>query len=144
MTRHHLANTIELDLFNRPGAERIAMTCAGAFAKLAGCPSARIEDLKTVVAEATDNAVTHGNRQRPDGRVKVSIRLEDGAIHVAVTDEGNGLEREVPDPDFDRILAGEAPPAGIGIFLMRRLSDRLAFEPLSKGGHIVRITVRCH
>ena len=142
MTAHDRDETVELVLFNRAGVERIALACAGAYAALAGCPPDRIEDLKTAVAEATANAVMHGNRSNPDARVTVALGLIEGGIEATVTDQGEGLKREVPDPDIVRIIERGEQPSGIGLFLMRRLSDRVSFESHPEGGHSVRITVR--
>ena len=52
--------TIEVILPNQIGYERIAMASSASFAKLLGFSPARIEDLKTVVAEAAVNAMQHG------------------------------------------------------------------------------------
>ena len=143
MTANKFKENVDLVLFSQTGVERIAMACAAAFAVMAGCSAARIEDLKTAVAEATSNAVVHGNRLRHDALVKVSLRLRKHAVEAVITDEGGGIEREVPEPDIERIIAGEAQPDGIGMFLIRRLADIVVFEPLSANGHSVRIIVNC-
>ena len=61
---------IEVILPNRMGYERIAMASSASFAKMYGFSPARIEDLKTVVAEATVNAMQHGNRAAYECAVK--------------------------------------------------------------------------
>jgi len=135
-------HSVELILPSELGYERIAMACSASMAKMHGCPEDRIEDLKTVVAEAAINAMQHGNRGRPESRVAVKIEVAEDTIHIAVTDEGEGLRVEVADPDIDRLIENNAPPVGFGLFLMRKLSDRLEFDQLSEGGHRVRMAVR--
>ena len=118
------------------------MACSATLAKMHGCPEDRIEDLKTVVAEAAINAMQHGNRGRPESRVTVKIEVAEDTIHVAVMDEGEGLREEVADPDIERVIADNAPAVGFGLFLMRKLADFIEFDRMSEGGHRVRMAVR--
>src|SRR5210317_699704 len=85
--------TVEVDLPNVNGYERIAMECSASFAKIGGLEKDRIEDLKTAVAEACLNAMEHGNKGRPDARVVVSMHLGDKDFRVSVKDEGNGISQ---------------------------------------------------
>jgi anti-sigma regulatory factor (Ser/Thr protein kinase) len=135
-------HSVELTLPNELGYERIAMACSASLAKMYGCPADRIEDLKTVVAEAAINAMQHGNKFRPESRVIVKIEVAEDTIHVSVTDEGGGLREEVADPDIERLIKENVPAVGFGLFLMRNLSDRIEFDRMSGGGHKVRIAVR--
>jgi len=134
--------SVDLVLPNELGYERIAMACSATLAKMHGCPEDRIEDLKTVVAEAAINAMQHGNRGRPESRVTVKIEVAEDTIHVAVMDEGEGLREEVADPDIERVIADNAPAVGFGLFLMRKLADLIEFDRMSEGGHRVRMAVR--
>jgi serine/threonine-protein kinase RsbW len=142
MSRHNNSQSIEVTLPNQIGYERIAMACSASFAQMVGCTPDRIEDLKTVVAEAAINAMQHGNSGRPESRVTVSFQLEKDAIAVAVTDTGNGIERSVPEPNIERIIDNLDPVSGFGLFLIRRLADRVEFERTSSGGHVVRMAVK--
>ena len=142
MTLSPRDHSVELIIPNELGYERIAMACSASLAKMYGCPEDRIEDLKTVVAEAAINAMQHGNRGRPESRVMVKIEVAEDTIHVAVMDEGEGLQEEIADPDIERVIADNAPAVGFGLFLMRKLADRIEFDQLSEGGHRVRMAVR--
>lgn len=137
-----LNHSVELTLPNELGYERLAMACSATLAKIHGFPDARIEDLKTVVAEAATNAMQHGNRNRPGSRVTVRIEVVGEEIHVAVTDEGPGIKGAVPEPDIERVIAQLAPAVGFGLFLMRNLADRIEFRRRSGGGHVVRMVIR--
>ena len=83
--------TIEVNLANQLGYERIAMACSASFARMMGLSPERIEDLKTMVSEAAINAMEHGNKGRPDARVTVSLNCQDNTINVTVSDEGDGI-----------------------------------------------------
>ncbi len=133
--------TVEIILSNQIGYERVAMACSASFAKMYGCPPERIEDLKTVVAEAALNAMQHGNKGRPDARVVVIMNYKDKAINVSVLDEGDGITRLPPTPDIERIIKELDPPMGIGIFLIDQLADKVEFNQITDKGHAVRMAI---
>ena len=108
--------TVAVILSNEIGYERIAMACSASFAQMFGCSHERIEDLKTVVAEAAINAMEHGNKGRKDARVIVYMYCQDGTIHVSVIDEGDGIKKFPPNPDTERIIDELDPPTGFGVF----------------------------
>jgi serine/threonine-protein kinase RsbW len=108
---------------------------------LLGLSSERIEDLKTVVAEAAVNAMEHGNKGLPDSRVRVSMSYKDNAINVAVTDEGKGIKVFPPKPNIERIIDQLDPPIGFGIFLIKQLADKVEFLPAPNKGHVVNMSI---
>ena len=134
--------SIEISLPNQLGYERIAMACSATFAKMLGFSPERIEDLKTIVAEAAINAMQHGNKERPDARVTVSMTFKDDTIHVAVKDEGEGVKEILPDPDIERIVNNLDPPIGFGTFLIRELADRVEFDKTADGVSVVKMAIK--
>jgi serine/threonine-protein kinase RsbW len=134
-------NKVKIELPNTLGYERVAMACSASFAKMHGLSPARIEDLKTIVAEAATNAIQHGNRGRSDARVTVMLKLTANFLNVKVTDEGHGFKEEIKDPDIDRIIAMIDEPVGFGVFLIRNLADRVEFNRLPEGGHVVEMLI---
>ena len=133
---------VEVILSNQIGYERVAMACLASFAKMFGCPPERIEDLKTVVAEAAINAMQHGNKGRPDARVVIHMNCKDNAINVSVLDEGDGINRLPPTPDIERIINQLDPPIGFGVFLIDQLSDKVEFNQMTDEGHAVRMAIK--
>ena len=133
---------IEISLPNQVGYERIAMASAESYAKMIGLAPERIEDLKTIVAEAAINAMQHGNKQRPDARVTVSMMFEDNSIKVTVTDQGEGFEGFLPDPNIERIVNEQDPPVGFGTFLIRQLADQVEIDKTANGNNLVRMTIK--
>ena len=133
---------IEISLPNQVGYERIAMACSESFAKMHGFSPERIEDLKTIVAEAAINAMQHGNKERPDTRVSISMSFKDDTIHVAVTDEGEGVKDLTPAPDIDRIVNELDPPVGFGTFLIKELADEVEFGKTADGVGIVKMAIK--
>ena len=134
--------TVELNLPSKIGYERIAIGGLAAFAKSVGFPSSRIEDLKTSVAEACTNAVQHGNKGKPEARVLVTAKFQDDILWISVFDEGSGLKTELKDPVIERILDNLDPPVGFGVFLMKRLMDKVEFDRTSNHLHEVRMMMK--
>ena len=128
-------------LSNELGYERIAMACSASFAQMFGCSPERIEDLKTVVAEAAINAMQHGNKGRADARVIVYMNCRDSVINVSVIDEGDGIKEFPPDPDTERIIDELDPPIGYGVFLINQLADKVQFNQMTDEGNAVRMAV---
>ena len=62
---------------SEPGNERMALARVAEAVAGHGLPAARLERLKTAVAEATMNAIEHGNQGRPEIPVDVEV-IEDG------------------------------------------------------------------
>jgi anti-sigma regulatory factor (Ser/Thr protein kinase) len=56
-------------------------------------------------------------------------------------DQGEGIQGEVLYPDIDRVIEDSAPAVGFGLFLMRKLADRVEFDRNSRGGHRVRLAI---
>ena len=137
-------SAVKLILPNILGYERIAMACSASFAKLNGLPPDRIEDLKTIVAEAATNAMQHGNGGRAEARVSLLFESTPEAIRVTVKDEGNGFQNTVPDPDIERIMSKKEPPVGFGLFLIRNLADYVAYRQLPGGGHRIEMRIAMH
>lgn len=134
---------IEITLPNQVGYERIAMASAATFAKMLGLAPERIEDLKTIVAEAAINAMQHGNKGEPNARVAISMTLKEDTIHVTVADQGKKLFSSfLPDPNIERIVNELDPPVGFGTFLIRELADQVEVVKTPDGANIVRMTIK--
>lgn len=110
-----------------PGNERDAMRYVEATIRELGLPERRIERLKTAVAEATMNAMEHGNKYQEDVPVEVTVMSSAHQVAVRIRDSGGGapLPTEAQTPDLEAKLAEEQTPRGWGLFLIRSLVDEL-------------------
>jgi len=134
--------TVEVSLPNVNGYERIAMECSACFARIGGLVKERIEDLKTAVSEACLNAIEHGNKNRPDARVIVTMFLGDKDFHVSVMDEGDGISKIPQSIDITRKVANLEPPNGLGLYLIQQLVDQVEFNEKTDDGHVVKMVLK--
>ena len=133
---------VTLTLPNAIGHERIAMASLASFAKMHGYSMARIEDLKTVVAEAAINAMEHGNKGQPGAMVNIVFHYGEDAIQIMVADQGEGIKEVLPQPDIERIMRDLDPPVGFGVYLIRQLADEVEFNTDVARGHCLRMVIR--
>lgn len=109
-----------------------------------GLPPARLEPLKTAVAEAVLNAMEHGNRYRPGSSVRVSVIVSGETLVVRIADQGvgglrlQGADLHVQEPDLAAKLAGEQPPRGWGLFLIAQMTDDVRILNC-EGEHVVEL-----
>ena len=138
-------HTIEINLPNELGYERIAMACSASFAKIVGFSPERIEDLKTAVSEACINAMEHGNKNDPDARVFITMHYDDHIFTVSVMDQGKGMgnsNKPLEEPDIEKKILNLQTPRGLGVFLIKQLVDQVEFNQSTDEGHMVRMVFR--
>jgi serine phosphatase RsbU (regulator of sigma subunit)/anti-sigma regulatory factor (Ser/Thr protein kinase) len=114
----------EFELASAPGNEREAIALVeGAVAGL-GLEPARLERLKTAVAEATMNAMEHGNEYRADRPVSIRVIHSPERLSVHVTDWGDAGDVASPEkPDLEAKLEGRQKPRGWGLLLIEEMVD---------------------
>jgi serine phosphatase RsbU (regulator of sigma subunit)/anti-sigma regulatory factor (Ser/Thr protein kinase) len=84
----------------------------------------KLERLQTAVAEATLNAMEHGNRYQSDLPVHIQVLVSSTDLVVRVKDQGQNLPIPEPEkPDIEAKLAELQTPRGWGLFLMKNLVD---------------------
>ncbi len=156
-----------LDAFSlpsEPGNERLALARVAGTVKDLGLSEARLEKLKTAVAEATMNAIEHGNGNHAEIPVEVEVSQDGDEIIVAISDQGGEAESgeaksgeaksgeaksgdakasDAPteEPDLLKKLDGAQSPRGWGLFLIRNMVD--AMDITTNGQrHTIWLTMR--
>jgi anti-sigma regulatory factor (Ser/Thr protein kinase) len=125
------------------GNERVALREVAAAVDGYGLDDDQTERLKTAVAEATMNAIEHGNGNQAEIPVDINVMRVAGAIAVTITDRGGDLAEHATaeTPDLELKLRGEQRPRGWGLFLVQHMVD--AMEVSTEGDlHTVRLTMR--
>ncbi len=117
-----------LDRFSlpsEPGNEREAMQRVAAAIQPLNLPSRQLDRLKTAVAEATMNAIEHGNKNRPELPVDIEVAATEGNLIVQITDRGSVPVPDPIAPDLEAKLAGQQSPRGWGLFLIEKMVDEM-------------------
>lgn len=102
----------------------------------------RLDDLRLAVTEACSNAIKAHRPEAEDDPVVVSCHLDEDRFRVDIRDRGPGFDpdalRALPDPTDPKRLQHES---GLGIPLIRVLTDEVSFEP-ADDGTIVCMTLK--
>jgi serine/threonine-protein kinase RsbW len=127
---------VELEIPARPAyLSLVRLIVDAAVGSLApGLSVARLDDLKIAVTEACSNAIEAHEAILDDGPVVVRCVIDDHQVTVDIVDRGRGF-----DPDRVETLPAATDPrrlrheSGLGIPLMRTLTDEVAFTPDADG-----------
>ena len=131
----------EFTITSEMGNERAAMERVGEAVERFGLSPQKLERLKTAVAEATMNAIEHGNKARADVPVAVRVESSPDELLVRITDRGG--ETPIPEaetPDLDAKLAGLQKARGWGLFLIKNMVDDMRVTT-EKDHHTVELVV---
>jgi serine/threonine-protein kinase RsbW len=82
-----------------------------------------LADLKLALTEACSNSVRHAYAGGPVGSVEITYALEPDRISIEVVDDGPGF-----DPAAESNVDGELTEGGLGIAIIRSLSDGFELE----------------
>ena len=114
------------ELPSRPGNERQAMQQVAEVVAPLGLPQAKLDRLKTAVAEATMNGMEHGNKFDEAIPVLIEVARDAQNLNISITDRG--LKQPIPEaelPDLTAKLAGQQSPRGWGLFLIQNMVDEM-------------------
>jgi serine/threonine-protein kinase RsbW len=87
-----------------------------------------IADMKLALTEACSNSIRHAYDDGRDGAVEIRYELAGDNLAVEVSDDGEGF-----DPEILQVEAGELDEGGLGIAIIRALTDDLSIGPRSGG-----------
>jgi anti-sigma regulatory factor (Ser/Thr protein kinase) len=114
----------KLSVPSEPGNERQAMEAVAEAIRDLDIRGENLERLKTAVAEATMNAMEHGNKYRTELPVLIEVSASDTQVSVKITDEGSGPPAfHAETPDLKAKLEGKQSPRGWGLFLIKNMVD---------------------
>lgn len=103
-----------------------------------GLPQDAVEDLKVAVDEAVTNIVLHGYAGA-EGDIEVAVEGRRGSVVLTLVDRAPAFDMDaVQGSDLNEPL-NTRQIGGMGVHLMRTLTDSLSHEALPEGGN--RITM---
>jgi anti-sigma regulatory factor (Ser/Thr protein kinase) len=124
-----------------PGNERLAMEKVSALLSDL-LPEKRLERLKTAVAEATMNAMEHGNKYDPEKPAHLRLFIDETSVRVMITDFGGGKPPGGAEaPDLEAKLAGAQSPRGWGLFLIQNMVDELRTDQ-DENSHTIELVMK--
>jgi serine/threonine-protein kinase RsbW len=94
-----------------------------------------VADLKLALTEACSNSVRHAYDEGREGVVEIVYELSDDRIAIQVTDDGSGF-----DPETLERAQEELDEGGLGIAIIRALTDELEIGARPEGGSQLRFT----
>ncbi len=130
---------VELEIPARPAyLSLVRLVVDAAVGSLApGLSPARLDDLKIAVTEACSNAIEAHEAIYAEGPVMVRCTIDDRQVTVDVIDRGRGFDparvEALPAATDPRRLRHES---GLGIPLMRTLTDEVSFTPDADGTRV--------
>ena len=93
-------------------------------------------DLVLAVNEAVTNVLLHGYDSQP-GPVTICVEVVDNDLRVVLTDSAPPFDpTRVPPPDIFLPLE-DRPLGGLGVHMMRQLTDELLYRPLADGNELI-------
>jgi serine/threonine-protein kinase RsbW len=94
-----------------------------------------VADLKLALTEACSNSVRHAYDEGREGVVEILYELSEDRIAIQVTDDGSGF-----DPKILKRAQEELDEGGLGIAIIRALTDELEIGARPEGGSRLRFT----
>ena len=123
-----------------PGNERQAMEKVADLLRDL-LPEKQLERMKTAVAEATMNAMEHGNGYDPEKPVQLHVFHDATAVRITITDSGRGQSQAAAEtPDLEAKLTGAQSPRGWGLFLIQNMVDKLHMYP-EENSHTIELVM---
>lgn len=117
----------EFSVPSKLGNERQAMEhVAGVVTRELALSPRQLERIKTAVAEATMNAMEHGNHFEAALPAELQVLTSPTHLVIRITDQGGGQPiPAVHEPDLQAKLDGLQPPRGWGLFLIKHMVDEM-------------------
>ena len=106
-----------------------------------GVNESAMGDLCLAVDEAVTNVVIHGYAEA-DGIVEIHMHADGDTVVIRIRDRAATFDpSQVKAPQLDTALK-DRPFGGMGIFLIRKMTDEAEFLPLPGGGNEIRLLKR--
>ena len=129
--------TVPAELVQLAEVRRFVRTAAAA----AGASDEEVDDLVQAADECATNAIVHGYRGSA-GSIEVQVADRGDGVAVSLRDAAPTFDPTgVPTPDVDAPLERRRP-GGMGVHLMRELTDEFVHRPLSPQGNEVTMVKR--
>ncbi|MEO0596645.1 MAG: SpoIIE family protein phosphatase [Chloroflexota bacterium] len=116
----------EIQIPSQEGNEILAMNKVVKLIEALPFPAERIQQLQTAVAEATMNAMEHGNEYDAETPVIIRVYHTATSLTIRILDKSQeSMLDKRENPDIEAKLAGLQTPRGWGLFLIENMVDEM-------------------
>lgn len=104
-----------------------------------GFTPSEVYAIQTAVDEACSNIIDHAYGEENIGDIQISVEQSENKLKITLIDQGEPfIPDDVPEPDISSPLELRKE-RGLGVFFMRNLMDKVAFEFSEKEGNILTL-----
>jgi serine/threonine-protein kinase RsbW len=99
-----------------------------------------VNKIALAVDEACTNVIKHAYRFEPDKDITVTVRPNNAAFEISIMDSGTGFDpTRLHTPDMQDYFS-HFRKGGLGVYLMKRLMDKVEYEMDPGKRNEVRLT----
>ena len=114
----------------------------GAIAREGGFSDKDVYNIQLATDEAASNIIEHAYEKVADGVLELSCGVKNDEITIVLMDRGESFDpSEIPLPDLKADLSNRKI-GGLGIFLMRKLMDKVHYEAKADKSNVLTMTKR--
>lgn len=96
--------------------------------KEAGMEEMETMTLNLAIEEAVVNVMNYAYPKDTKGTVDIETTLDDGSITFVISDSGMAFDPTAKEDPDTTLKAEERPIGGLGIFLVKQLTDAVGYE----------------
>lgn len=134
-------NFMSLSIAAKSCNEAFARSVVAAFATPLNPTVDEINDIKTAVSEAVTNCIVHAYSKDESGIINIDARLDGNTIHIAISDNGVGIEDIIKARQpFYTTKGGDDERSGLGFTVMETFMDSLSVAPNGDKGVVVTMS----
>ena len=127
LVSQHIENQVKITNQNNP--EGVVERIVVGLCEQMNIKEEKFGNILLALTEAVDNAIEHGNKNNPEKAVELSYKTSDTGVTFTIADQGTGFNpAQVSDPTHPESVSEE----GRGLFVMKLLADKVAFEENGK------------
>lgn len=130
-----MKNSVVITVPSHPKYLSIVRSVTAGMGELNGLTASEVEDIKLAVDEACSNVIKYAYNGDTSKKVVVKFRVTKNKFEVIIEDNG----KTHPDRIEGRKL-NDVRPGGLGVHLIKRAFDVVAFDERKKKGNRLRLS----
>ncbi len=127
---------VSLSITSVPKLLRTVRCMVAEIASLAGFSDKDCDEICLAVDEACSNIIRHSYKERTDGEIILTCRIEPGTFRISIRDFGEKFDaRQIEPPDPE-----DVKPGGLGIHMIKTVMDEVEYDCSHAIGTELRMT----